>query len=103
MDTSNPTINPRPSSAQIIDDAMQQKLNIDKVQLRVENEHYLRAHPEIRHILDFFVNEVLVQQPGNVQEFAAGLFSDAKLQAKVEQHTVETRHLQEDMADMNDF
>ncbi|KAI8591218.1 hypothetical protein BDZ88DRAFT_505533 [Geranomyces variabilis] len=95
--------NPRPPSAQIIDDAMQQKLNIDKVQLRVENEHYLRAHPEIRHILDFFVNEVLVQQPTNLQEFAAGLFSDVKLQAKVEQHTVESRQLQDDMADMNDF
>ncbi|KAJ3162368.1 RIIa domain-containing protein 1 [Geranomyces michiganensis] len=101
MNTSKPDA--RPSSAQIIDDAMQQKLNIDKVQLRVENEHYLRAHPEIRNILDFFMNEVLVQQPQNLQEFAAGLFSDAKLQAKVEQHAIEARQLQDQMTDLKEL
>ncbi|TPX61366.1 hypothetical protein PhCBS80983_g01164 [Powellomyces hirtus] len=101
MNSARPNV--RPNSAQIIDDAMQQKLNIDRIQIRVENELYLREHPEIRHILDFFVNEVLVHQPENLQEFAAGLFSDPALQPKVEKHTQEVQKLQEDMAVMETF
>ncbi|KAJ3023313.1 RIIa domain-containing protein 1 [Thoreauomyces humboldtii] len=92
MNTSAPPA--RPESARIIDAAMQQKLNIDRIQIRVENELYLREHPEIRQILDFFVNEVLVQQPEDLQEFAAGLFSDPNLRPKVEKHTSESREFE---------
>ncbi|KAI9091160.1 hypothetical protein DFS34DRAFT_653743 [Phlyctochytrium arcticum] len=76
----------RPMSAKVIDDTMQQKLNHDKIQLHIENEHYLRKHPEIRHIMDYYLTEVLKNQPENVQEFTTQILSDEQLKQKVDLH-----------------
>ncbi|KNC96274.1 uncharacterized protein SPPG_08426 [Spizellomyces punctatus DAOM BR117] len=91
--TSAPTA--RPLSAHVIDAAMQEKLNHDKIQLRIENEHYIRKHPEIKHILDYFMTEVLTHQPSNVQEFAAAVLSDPDLRAKVEKHKIQAQQFDE--------
>ncbi|KAJ3299150.1 RIIa domain-containing protein 1 [Borealophlyctis nickersoniae] len=73
----------------VITAVMQEKINADKIQTRIDNEMYLRKHPEIRDILDYFMKEVLVSQPANVQEFASALFGDENLRAKVEKHKSE--------------
>ncbi|KAI8997936.1 hypothetical protein BC832DRAFT_566911 [Gaertneriomyces semiglobifer] len=75
----------RPPSDDVLDDAMQKKLNGDKIQLRVENEQYLRTHPEIKSILSFFMQRVLEDQPNDIHGFAAKLFADSELEQKVTQ------------------
>ncbi|KAJ3187325.1 RIIa domain-containing protein 1 [Gaertneriomyces sp. JEL0708] len=75
----------RPPSDDVLDDAMQKKLNGDKIQLRVENEQYLRTHPEIKSILSFFMQRVLEDQPNDIHVFAAELFADPELEQKVTQ------------------
>ncbi|KAJ3032617.1 RIIa domain-containing protein 1 [Rhizophlyctis rosea] len=76
------TLQPAP----LITPAMQQKLNADKISVRIQNELYLRAHPEIQDILSYFMKQVLTQQPADVGEFAASVISDPELRANVEKH-----------------
>ena len=40
--------------------------------MRIDNEYYLRNHPEIKTILDYFMHEILVQRPADVLDFATG-------------------------------
>ncbi|KAJ3291259.1 RIIa domain-containing protein 1 [Rhizoclosmatium sp. JEL0117] len=58
-------------------------LKNDATQTRIENEIYLRDHPEIKDILHYFMGQVLLKKPENVKDFAAELFSDPKLAKKV--------------------
>ncbi|KAL7746329.1 hypothetical protein RI367_008337 [Sorochytrium milnesiophthora] len=39
--------------------------------LRIANERYLRAHPEIKEMLDYFVQRCLLERPDSVLTFAA--------------------------------
>lgn len=40
----------------------------------MQNEFYLRKHPEIGIVIEFFVKKVLDERPANVLEFAGGFF-----------------------------
>jgi hypothetical protein len=53
------------------------------VSLRLDNEKYLRAHPELRMLFATFISEALKQKPTNPQEFAAGFFTQDDLRSKV--------------------
>ncbi|KAI8823075.1 uncharacterized protein EV422DRAFT_613091 [Fimicolochytrium jonesii] len=90
----------RPASARVINSAMQQRLNLDHIDIRMKNELYLRQHPEIRHILDYFVTQVLVQQPEDIGGYALELFSDQALREKVEKHSSECQQL--DASELDD-
>ena len=45
-----------------------------QIRLRIENEKYLRAHPEIKQIIQYFIKETLVTQPEDIEKFAIGEF-----------------------------
>jgi hypothetical protein len=47
---------------------MQQEL----VRTRIENEQYLRKHPEIGRIMRYLMNKIVIEKPANVLEFSVG-------------------------------
>jgi hypothetical protein len=57
----------------------QDELNQLKIKIRVENERYLRSHPEISAMISSFTNKVLLERPEDLREFAADFFSDPNL------------------------
>jgi len=61
----------------------QEKLNKFKIKTRLENEHYLRKHPEVECILTGFLGEVLTNRPDNIRDFAADFFTDKELPNKL--------------------
>ncbi|KNC51140.1 uncharacterized protein AMSG_06491 [Thecamonas trahens ATCC 50062] len=64
--------------------AQQSKLDEDLIQVRLENERYLRKHPELHAMLDVFSQRVLRERPSDLSSFAASFFSDPDLQSVVE-------------------
>ncbi|XP_062847944.1 RIIa domain-containing protein 1 isoform X3 [Trichomycterus rosablanca] len=50
----------------------QEQLRQFKIKMRIANEMYLRAHPEIEMLLSDFLRNVFVQKPVDIHEFAAG-------------------------------
>lgn len=71
----------------------QTKLNSFKIQARIENELYLRQHPEINCLLTTFVSEVLHSRPQHIREFAAEFFTDADLPSKLDKLMDERQQL----------
>lgn len=61
----------------------QERLNQHKIRIRLENEQYLRRHPEVPVLLSQFIREALLKRPRNITEFAAEYFTDLNLQDKV--------------------
>ncbi|XP_032414004.1 RIIa domain-containing protein 1 [Xiphophorus hellerii] len=53
----------------------QEKLRQFKIQTRIDNETYLRAHPEVDEIIGDFLRHLLVKKPSDIREFAADHFS----------------------------
>ncbi|XP_052795569.1 RIIa domain-containing protein 1-like [Mya arenaria] len=62
----------------------QEKLNKYKIKTRIENEKYLREHPEVECLVSGFLQSVLTQRPENIREFAAEHFTDPDLPTDVE-------------------
>ncbi|ESP04803.1 hypothetical protein LOTGIDRAFT_109278 [Lottia gigantea] len=62
----------------------QSKLNKFKIQTRVENEKYLREHPEVESLMGGFLSDVLTKRPDNIQEFAAKYFIQPDVNSVVE-------------------
>ena len=50
----------------------------------MENEHYLRAHPEISTLISLFVRKVLDERPDHILKFAGSFFDRAELKQIVE-------------------
>jgi hypothetical protein len=50
-----------------------------QVDLRVENEHYLRDHPELSTLVNSFMEGVLEARPTNPIQFAVDFFSGFSL------------------------
>jgi len=67
----------------------QQKLNELKIKTRVENEKYLREHPELECLLSSFLRDVVRHRPDNVRDFAADFFTNPDLAKTVEKMLVE--------------
>ncbi|KAK7489243.1 hypothetical protein BaRGS_00019495 [Batillaria attramentaria] len=62
----------------------QEKLNKFKIQTRMENEKYLREHPEVECILAGFLGDALTKRPEDIREFAAEYFTSTDLPGKVQ-------------------
>ncbi|EGF80033.1 hypothetical protein BATDEDRAFT_25648 [Batrachochytrium dendrobatidis JAM81] len=75
----------------VLNKEMQTQLDQDKIQLRIENELYIRQHPEIRNIIGYFIQKVLVHRPVNLPEFAVALLANPELKQEVEQFQQETQ------------
>jgi hypothetical protein len=53
--------------------AQVQRDQLDK--LRIENERYMRAHPELNEAIQEFVYAVLKRKPDDIRSFAIDFFS----------------------------
>ncbi|KAG5458309.1 MAG: hypothetical protein BJ554DRAFT_1488 [Olpidium bornovanus] len=73
------TLNP------LLTDEKQKQLNKDKNDLRIDNERYLRSHPEVRDIVTHFMQRVLSEYPEDLHQFANEHFADPDLRDKVRQ------------------
>ena len=62
-----------------------------QVQLRMENERYLRKHPELGIMLDLFTQSVLHTRPADIRAHAAGFFADPSLRDVVAEHRARKR------------
>ncbi|XP_064620592.1 RIIa domain-containing protein 1-like [Lineus longissimus] len=80
----------------------QEKINKFKVETRMENEKYLRQHPEVECLIAGFLGEILKKRPENIREYAARHFTNSNLpdtvmqqledrQEKIKQHKVLTK------------
>jgi len=70
----------------------QEELNKFKIKTRMENEKYLRDHPEVECILAGFLGETLQKRPEDIRDFAADYFTKPELTANV-QKQMEDRQL----------
>ncbi|XP_053772041.1 RIIa domain-containing protein 1 isoform X1 [Desmodus rotundus] len=52
--------------------AQLEQLRNFKIQTRIANEKYLRAHKEVELLLSDFFREMFLKRPDNIREFAAG-------------------------------
>ncbi|XP_068179201.1 RIIa domain-containing protein 1 [Antennarius striatus] len=57
----------------------QEKLRQFKINTRIDNERYLRSHPEVEELIADFLREVIVKRPPNVREFASDHFTNTNL------------------------
>jgi len=71
----------------------QSKLNTFKMKTRLENEKYLRNHPEVECLVAGFLRNVLIHRPDNVREFAAVHFTDPALPSETEKQLEERQQL----------
>lgn len=57
----------------------QKALSQQKQATRIANEHYFRAHPELRAMIHAFISRLLEDKPADIQEFAEQYFTDPEL------------------------
>eukprot|EP00826_Nyctotherus_ovalis_P007064 TRINITY_DN1173_c0_g1_i3.p2 TRINITY_DN1173_c0_g1~~TRINITY_DN1173_c0_g1_i3.p2 ORF type:complete len:115 (+),score=43.44 TRINITY_DN1173_c0_g1_i3:116-460(+) len=50
-----------------------------QLELKIENELYIRAHPELKTMISLFLKKVLDEQPKNVLQFAGSFFDRPSL------------------------
>ena len=72
-----PSVEPR--DARALSEQQQLLLNDVKIKKRLQNESYLRQHPELVAILKGFMKQILLEQPDNVEKFAGSFFTDSQL------------------------
>ena len=75
--SAEPAIEPRDRKA--LSEEQQLLLNDVKIQKRMQNELYVRQHPELVAIVKGFMKQVLLEQPDNVERFAGSFFTDSQL------------------------
>ncbi|XP_074650980.1 RIIa domain-containing protein 1-like [Tubulanus polymorphus] len=73
-----------------LSDDQQEKLNSFKIHTRLENEKYLRNHPEVECLIAGFLGDILKNRPENIREFAAAHFTKSNFSKKI-QHQLEER------------
>ncbi|KAL5003984.1 hypothetical protein ScPMuIL_017440 [Solemya velum] len=69
-----------------LSDEQQKQLNQFKMKTRIENERYLKQHPEVECLVAGFLGEVLTKRPENIREFAADHFTNPDLTDMIEEH-----------------
>eukprot|EP00826_Nyctotherus_ovalis_P007063 TRINITY_DN1173_c0_g1_i25.p2 TRINITY_DN1173_c0_g1~~TRINITY_DN1173_c0_g1_i25.p2 ORF type:complete len:107 (-),score=45.59 TRINITY_DN1173_c0_g1_i25:124-444(-) len=60
-------------------EAQSKELDRKKLELKIENELYIRAHPELKTMISLFLKKVLDEQPKNVLQFAGSFFDRPSL------------------------
>jgi hypothetical protein len=50
-----------------------------QLELRIENEKYFRAHPELQSMMQLFIFKVLDDRPENILAYAGQFFDRAEL------------------------
>ncbi|XP_054477367.1 RIIa domain-containing protein 1 [Anoplopoma fimbria] len=57
----------------------QEKLRQFKMKTRIDNEKYLRSHPEVEVLIGDFLRDMLLKRPADIREFAADHFFNPNL------------------------
>ncbi|KAI9533299.1 hypothetical protein NQZ68_025693 [Dissostichus eleginoides] len=57
----------------------QEKLRQFKIKTRINNEKYLRSHPEVEVLIGDFLRDVLLKRPVDIRDFAADHFTNPDL------------------------
>ncbi|XP_034084218.1 RIIa domain-containing protein 1 [Gymnodraco acuticeps] len=57
----------------------QEKLRQFKIKTRINNEKYLRSHPEMEVLIGDFLRDVLLKRPADIRDFAADHFTNPDL------------------------
>ena len=63
------------SEYNILSKQQQEKLHQQKVQMRLNNEKYLRSHPELKALVSLFMRTLLEDKPEKPELFAAEFFT----------------------------
>ncbi|XP_049439738.1 RIIa domain-containing protein 1 [Epinephelus fuscoguttatus] len=63
----------------VLSPEQQEKLRHFKIKTRIDNEKYLRSHPEVEVLIGDFLREVLLKRPVDIREFAADHFTNPNL------------------------
>ena len=71
------------SEYNILSKQQQEKLHQQKVQMRLNNEKYLRSHPELKALVSLFMRTLLEDKPEKPEIFAAEFFTRADVKAIV--------------------
>ena len=66
-------------------DIHRKEFEMKKLDLRIENEKYLREHPEIAVMLKMFMQDVLNDYPENILEYAGSYFDVENMRELVEE------------------
>lgn len=61
------------------------------MELRIENEKYFRAHPELNAMVQMFIYKVLDDRPDNILAYAGQFFDRAELHEVVRKSTEENK------------
>ncbi|XP_004077937.1 RIIa domain-containing protein 1 [Oryzias latipes] len=59
----------------VLNAEQQEKLRQFKIKTRIDNEKYIRAHPEVEVLIGDFLREILLKRPADIREFAGDYFS----------------------------
>ncbi|XP_041843601.1 RIIa domain-containing protein 1 [Melanotaenia boesemani] len=63
----------------VLSPEQQEKLQQFKIKTRIDNEKYLRSHPEVEELIGGFMRNVLLKRPTDIHEFAADYFNNINL------------------------
>ncbi|KAH9588549.1 RIIa domain-containing protein 1 [Schistosoma haematobium] len=67
-----------------LSNAQQGATNKLKAQTRLNNEHYLRKHPEIKYMITAFLRDILTKQPEDAREHFVDFFTSPNLESNIE-------------------
>ena len=77
--------------------------NLLQLELRISNEKYLRQHPELTGLINFFIFKVLDEKPEEILKFAGKFFDRAELRDVVTQAIQENQANEARNAKLNDL
>ncbi|KAF3691938.1 RIIa domain-containing protein 1 [Channa argus] len=67
----------------VLSHEQQEKLRQFKIRKRIDNEKYLKSHPEVEVLIGDFLRDVLLKRPDDIHEFAADHFTNPNLHATI--------------------
>jgi len=59
------------------------ELNLKKIYFRLNNEKYLRDHPELNDLISVFLFKVLEEKPDDILEYAGKFFDQYILKSEI--------------------
>ncbi|CAH8556651.1 unnamed protein product [Schistosoma margrebowiei] len=75
---------PREKDLGALSNAQQGETNKLKAQTRLNNELYLRKHPEIKYMITAFLRDILTKQPEDAREHFVDFFTGPNLESNID-------------------
>ncbi len=77
--------------------------NTLQLELRIENEKYFRAHPELNAMVQMFIYKVLDDRPDNILAYAGSFFDRAELHEVVKKSSEDNKEQEKRIKYLNDL